>query len=324
VNFVEALIAGEEVKQQPKRESLPSLHSVTPPDADIDEVCGILAKKCPRWVLRPYGLPDQVIPQAMKLVFQCNPIDFSMDSKSSADEAAKNILNAMAVVPLKEGVSRSSPTVSAKFFSSDPASMSSAVCLSCDHADPEAVSVSRLLGYLMSESITDAGSGASTGFNRQMSPGSNMAAAQIQKLSLVQDIDLDPQAFASMVKGSKMPAVIVLMTGGTYKSSPQLLRLGFQQQYNSAGFRPHPLAICDIFSMPDVKVVQDIQKGKVLALGSNYKAAIKEFLTEDVSFARVALALIQVLESRVFLCNCPILTERQIKETLMPSLIKVT
>jgi hypothetical protein len=154
-----------------------------------------------------------------------------------------------------------------------------------------------------------------------MTPGSRLNPDQIQKLSMVQDIDLDPQAFAQMVKTSKLPAVVVLMTEGTYKSTPQLLRLGFLQQYNTAGFRPHPIAICDIFSMPDVKVVQDIQQGKVLALGSNYKAAVKDFLTEDVSFGRVALALIQVLESRVFLCNCPILTERTIKETLLPSLI---
>merc|ERR1711977_713006 len=116
-----------------------------------------------------------------------------MDSKSSADVAVKNILNSMTVVPLVEGVSRNSPAVSAKFFSSDPSSMNSAICLSCDHADPEAVSVSRVFGYLLSESMAEAVSGtANTGFNRQKSPGEIVDAAAVRSLSLVQDIDLDP------------------------------------------------------------------------------------------------------------------------------------
>jgi hypothetical protein len=174
--------------------------------------------------------------------------------------------------------------------------------------------------------MSEARSGGS-GFTKQLSPGAIVDSNVIQTaghgLSLVQDIDLDPQAFAKMVKGGKMPAVVVIMTGGTYQSASQLARLGFQQQYNTAGFRPQPIAICDIFSMPDMKVVQDIQKGKVLALGANPRAAIKDFLTEDVSFARIALALVQVLEARVFLCNCPILTERQTKDAVLPSLVKV-
>jgi len=146
----------------------------------------------------------------------------------------------------------------------------------------------------------------------------------VQRLSLVQDIDLDPAAFAAMVKGGKLPAVIVIITGGTYKSSPQLLRLGYHQQFNSAGFRPHPIAICDIFSMPEGKVLEDIQKGRVLALGANYKAAITAFLTEEITFTRVALALQQVLESRVFLCNSALSTEKAIKDCLRTQLVEVT
>merc|ERR1712178_420488 len=90
---------------------------------------------------------------------------------------------------------------------------------------------------------------------------------------LVQDVDLDPVTFSSLVKGGKIPAVVVIITGGTYMSTPQLLRLGFHQQFNTAGFRPHPLAICETYTMPDAKVVQEIEQGNVLALGNNPRAS---------------------------------------------------
>lgn len=78
------------------------------------------------------------------------------------------------------------------------------------------------------------------------------------------------------------------------------------------------------YQLPDAKIVQDVQEGKALALGANPKATIKAFLTEDVSFARVALALSQVLEARVYMCNCPFQTERTTKAILMRQLIKVS
>jgi hypothetical protein len=307
VNFADAAAVGEA-----------GLRSIVAPDTGIDQICAVLAKKAPRWMLRPYGMQDSGIPVAIKLVFQCKPIDFVMTTKSSTEGATKRILGAMTAVVLAEGVSRDSPQVSTKFFSSDPSAMKSAVCLSCDHGDTEAVNVSRLIGYLMSVSMAEA---CSKGAAIEGRYGAAVRE-QVQNLSLVQDIDTDSTVFASMVKGGKIPAVVVIVTGGTYTSAPQLLRLGFLQQYNTAGFRPHTLAICDIFSMPDTKVVQDIQKGK-LALGSNPEAAIKAYLTEDVSFARVSLALIQVLESRVYMCNCPITTEATIKESLTRQLFKV-
>jgi hypothetical protein len=326
VNFVEIVVAGQ--PETTGNKSLPSLHAIASPEADIDAICAILAKKAPRWMLRPYGLSDHLIPVAMKNTFQCKPVDFALDCKASATTAIKNLLDAMKAVPLEPRVSRENPTISDDFLSSDPTQTESAICLSCDHADSEAVNVSRLFSYLLSINMAEAGGTATkVAFDSESSGGRATLdpAAQdaIRKLGVVQDIDLDPMAFAGMVKGGKIPAVIVIMTSGTYKSSPQLLRLGFHQQYSTAGFRPHPIAICDIFSMPDAKVAEDIQQGKVLALGSNYKAAIKSFLTEDVSFARVAMALIQTLESRVFICNCPITKAVNIKECLGRQLTKV-
>merc|ERR1712216_169813 len=114
----------------------------------------------------------------------------------------------MQTVGLVQGVSRESPVVSTKFFGADPSSTNSAVCLSCDHADPEAISVSRLFGYLLDEVVAE-------------------ASARFTNISFIQDIDLDPTSFAGWVKGGKMPAVVVIITAETYKSSPQLLRLGF-------------------------------------------------------------------------------------------------
>jgi hypothetical protein len=306
------------------RKSLPSLHSVTRPEADIDEICEVLSKKVARDLLRPYGLGDSSIPQAMKSVFMCKPSVFAMRDKASTDLAVKNLLTKMQSVALV-----GPQQASTNFFSPDDLTVvNSAMCLSCDHADPDAVCVSRLLGYLLKEGMAEVAKMASVSTARADGVSMNANAfdaikKQIANLKVVQDIDLDPTAFASMVKGGKFPVVVPIITGGSFQSTPQLLRMGFHQQYNSEGFRPHPIAICEIFTMPDAKAVNDIEQGRVLALGANAKDVIKAFLTEHVSFARVALALIQVLEARVFLCNCNVATELQIKETLIRQLIKV-
>jgi hypothetical protein len=305
LSFAETVIAGQKTK------SRMSFRSIYGPDADLDEVYSLLAKKAPMLALRPYGLGDAIVPAAMQTVFKAEDIEFASDTQQSVETAMKSLLSAMSAVPLVAGVSRESPYVSNKFFSADPSSMNSAVCLSCDHADPEAISVSRLFGYLLGEVVAESSA----------RPG---GATGVTNLSFMQDFDLDPASFAGMVKGGKVPAVVVIITAQTYRSTPQLLRLGFQQQYNTAGFRPHPIAICEIFSVPDAKVMDDIKAGKVLALGRNSKEAVKAFLTEDISLTRVVLALIQVLESRVFLCNCPIATENAIKVILTNQVVQVS
>jgi hypothetical protein len=223
----------------------------------------------------------------------------------------------MTAVQFAPGMSGKSSEITNKFFDSDPSTVSSAICLSCDPVDPDAVCVSRLFRHILAEIMAEAVGPAAATVN-------SAAREQIQKLNLVQDIDLDAMTFAGMVQGNKIAAVVVIITGGTYTSTPQLLRLGFHQQYNTAGFRPHPVAICETYTLPDAKIVEDIQEGKVLALGPNPKATIKAFLNEDISFARVAMALSQVIEARVYMCNCPFQTVGTIKQTLKRQLIKVS
>jgi hypothetical protein len=256
----------------------------------------------------------------MKVVFQCQPNDFLMISKTPTETAISKLLAQMLSVPLiGQGVSP-------KFFGPEPSGISSAICLSCDHADPEAVTVSRLFGYLLSECMAEAK--AMTAISTTRADGITMNSAkvaalagQIAKLSLVQDIDLDPPTFARMVKEDKLPAVVAVLTGNSFKSVSQLLRLGYHQRYNSAGFRPHPLAVSEVFSMPEPKTLRELESGKGLALGSNPKEAIEAFLTDRLSFRRIVLAIMQVVEARVFLCNCPLLREPDIKEVLLCQLI---
>jgi hypothetical protein len=287
---------------------------------DVDEACQLLSKNVARHLLRPHGLADQSIPKAMKVAFQCQPNDFLMISKTPTEVAVKKLLAQMLSVPLV------GQEVSPKFFGPEPSGISSAICLSCDHADPEAVTVSRLLGYTLSECMAEGK--AMTSVSLAAADGETMNSAkvaalagQIAKLSLVQDIDLDPPTFARMVKGDQLPAVVVVFTGNSFKSVSQLLRLGYHQRYNSAGFRPHPIAVSEVFSMPEPTALREIESGKGLALGSNPKEAIEAFLTDRLSFRRIVLALMQVLEARVFLCNCPILREPDIKKVLLCQLI---
>jgi hypothetical protein len=311
-----------------KRDGLPSLHAVAFEDTDVDEICRIKAKKAPRHLLRPYGLGDQTIVPAMKRVFGCRQNVFAMADKASAESHLQRLFDSITVVQLR------SREISPKFFETDTSSMTQAVCLSCDHADAEAVSVSRLFGFLLSDNVKDAAKmlvGSShkrkDASLRRVSLSANKENASviksaIDKLSIVQDIDLNPEAFAGMVKGGKLPAVVTIITEGSFKSTPQLLRLGFNQQFNTAGFRPHPVAICEVYSFPDIQALKDLREGKVLALGTNKKAAVKAFLTEQISYERVVLALAQVLEARAFICNCPVLTEARIKETLIVTIMK--
>merc|ERR1711970_1316342 len=63
--------------------------------------------------------------------------------------------------------------------------------------------------------------------------------------------------------------------------------------------------------------------GRGLKLGVNTKAAIKAFLTEDISLERVSSALVQVLEAPVILCNSTTLRAPGIKDRLKHQLIKV-
>ena len=66
-----------------------------------DEAIAVLAKQAPRDMLRPLGICDTDIPEAMKAVLQSKPLRFGMNSQQELDGFLSAALTLMHDVPVQ-------------------------------------------------------------------------------------------------------------------------------------------------------------------------------------------------------------------------------
>jgi hypothetical protein len=74
-----------------------------------------LAKQAPRARLRPIGLNDLQITEAMKVVFKIKPVPLSMKDQQKMDSSAGTLLNTTADMTLQKGTDEFH-AITSKFF----------------------------------------------------------------------------------------------------------------------------------------------------------------------------------------------------------------
>jgi hypothetical protein len=232
------------------------------------------------------------------------------------------------------------------------------IMISCDHNDYEAVSASRLV-YLLLRVITGSDASSSEGGNWNAgrygdgldAPVSKKEALETQgyagfkkRLSIrrdgessegfgkrksgvrttkfeveqhfIQDIDLTAATFSELIKSNRTDGTVFLITKGTWESASQLIRLGYVQEFSQSGFRPQPICIADTFEFPSLSRLDEIAQGVGMEAAENY-------VDELVSWARVKVALCEVLQTRVFTCHVAGSSVKEMKLDLINGLSRL-
>merc|ERR1719271_943044 len=161
------------------------------------------------------------------------------------------------------------------FYTKDMGSMfdeSNYSLMSCDLDDMEAVSASRLLYSLLQGFTHDSGnSKKSCVDSHDLADFGGREHVAAKPIHCVLDVDLQASDFKALVEEGKVSALLVLLTKNSMHSASQLLRLGFVHKYapDTSPYTLIPLAISDVFAFPGIKLLDDIEKGRGLILGSS-------------------------------------------------------
>ena len=165
---VAAIISGVSTKTPVQTLTIGS-SDVSSFDADYSiSIVDTLAKQAPVERLRPLGLNDLQIPEAIRVVFMVKPVHFCVKDQSTMETVVTTLLNNMTGVRLQKGL-QEFPEITSKFFSKASikkwnwaegqgnskwyGKVQSYVLLSADQGDPEAVAVSSLCYALLEELI---------------------------------------------------------------------------------------------------------------------------------------------------------------------------
>ena len=86
-------------------------------DADYSiSIVDTLAKQAPVERLRPLGLNDHQIPEAIRMVFTVKPLHFCVNVQSTMENVVTTLFNSMTGVRLQKGL-QLFPEITSKFFS---------------------------------------------------------------------------------------------------------------------------------------------------------------------------------------------------------------
>jgi len=292
-----------------------------------------LARQAPREKLRPLGLSDLQIPQALQAVLKIKPLLFSMQDQQKMETCVTTLLNLCVGVGLRQGMDKF-PAITSKFFSkvsttqvNQAATVGAQggtwydkqqeyVLISADHQDAEAVAVSRLVYSLLKDLING------TSLTGSCLPGSSHPAWQ--NLMFIEDIDLEASELKDLVTSGKVPAVLVILTSKSFQSVPQLLRLGLVHKYaHQTRFKPVPLAIGDTFRLPGLDVLIDIESGAVLPADMSEEAAAMQYASEIVSFSQARQSLSDTMNYRMPMLNVPVQGEAALRKALTETLFRI-
>jgi hypothetical protein len=323
---------------------------------DVDfsmSIVDTLAKQAPREKLRPVGLNDASIPEAMKMVFKIKPLAFSMSDQEKMQTFATTLMNTVTGVVLKQGVDV--PASTAKYFSKAKAGAASAgswfdktqdyALISADHDDAEGVAVSRLIYSLLVELIEGTmikGASISGGKQpgaAQRAPLDNSRRGSVifeattftqqervaaQDLRFIEDIDLSASEVKGLVETGKVSVVLVIFTSRSFQSVPQLLRLGLVHKHaHQTRFKPIPLSIGDCYKFPGIDVLTDIESGAVLSEDIGEEQAAMNYTGGSVSFPQARQALQHVMDYRISLVNVPLEGVAALRKSLIEVLFRL-
>jgi hypothetical protein len=275
------------------------------------DVLEVLAAQAPRHKLRCFGLADELFPACLKAVLSTKAIHVSLASKSVIAQGLENMLQEMVAVPMPDNRNKDALALSPlldKFFDFGEVDKR-CVLISCDHADPEAVAVSRLFYSMFTDMLKSIG-----GNGAGVKPRASIADAQISLDvndigGFMQDVDMDAAAFSAKVRSGATSATVVIITQNSMQSISQLVRLGYIQQF-AKECRPQPIAVTDAYAFPGMKVLDEIGKGHGVQYIGKRQESVLQYVTEAVSWQMCKLAWLQVLEKRVYLCDVKSMTEQ--------------
>jgi len=272
----------------------------------------ILAKQSPTDELRPLGLRDELIAQAIKLLVQITPIEFSMSTECPFGEFVVAMSGVLTKAPWAEPAPqmwKHSNELGAKNF----------ILMSSDHSDPEAVCSSHLFHRIFEDLLegtraqphivrAQARANAAAGGVQKSTPASKLSeieAATLQSLWFIEDCDLSATDFAALCRSGQCVATVVILTSGSLKSTVQLMRLGFQLKFSNekTPFKPLAVPISDVFSSPGAQLLDDVEKGKWLNLGDDPRQAMMQSCAAEVSLNWVRVALQTMLETEYVLVD---------------------
>jgi len=181
--------------------------------------------------------------------------------------------------------------VDKKHFSDEWLKKGSTMLVSSDHDDMEATSVARLLHCLLTANISALKTALAPVSNGQLVVD---MGARLAQLAIHLDYDLAPEEYKKMVSTDSIAVVIVLVTGHTMKSVPQLARLGLAYKYKKE-IQPVPIIMGKTFEFPNESTYAKLEAGKTLSLGSNPSESLAEFAGELVTLTDVRQAVSHTL-----------------------------
>jgi len=163
-----------------------------------------------------------------------------------------------------------------------------------DHADGEAISVSRLFHSVFS-----------------------------QAGNWIEDQDLAPSDFATIVRGGKPGNAVFIFSQNSHKSPSQLARLGLLHRCQPE-MHMVPVVVGVSFDFPDADYLQQLELGMVLNLGNQAVERLSSFAGDEVVLRHVSSGLSYLMGFLVDFINVPALRQSALNKALLDILVRAT
>jgi len=256
--------------------------------------------------LRGHGVVQEEVHPAIASLTKVEPILLNFHSESSVNAKLGSLCGQMSIQSLIS-VERATAGffVSTKYLVQYRATSSGKITpealrqaviqlILCDHADGEAVAVSRLFQSVVSKA----------------------SKALSTKQVWLEDQDIASPDYATIVGSGKAEVAIFMFTQNTCKSATQLARMGLLYKLKPA-VHMLPVVSGTAFDFPDEDYMFNLSLGKVLHLGTNPEQRLAALAGDEVSLKNISAGMVHVMAYLVAFVNVPQLKESELDKALL-------
>jgi len=166
--------------------------------------------------------------------------------------------------------------------------------LLCDHADGEAIAVSRYFQSIFST-----------------------------KATWLEDQDMTAQDYATVARNGKPSNAIFMFSQNTHMSAVQLSRLGLLIKVHPE-MHMVPVVVGVSFDFPDEEYIAQLEGGTLLNLGTNPAQKIIGMAGDEVSFVDMARGLVHAMSFLICFIDVPRLSQKNGQQAVLDILSRAT